>query len=227
MITEAVRTRVQETITDRLFIDYGTNEFGEISIAKPDDISQHPGTVGRVYEEVELSIVDDNGNPCQRGEVGNILIKVEGMMNGYIKDDEATKKTFRKEGYYPGDLGRLTEDGNLIFEGRRDDMMIYQGVNIYPREIESTLESHPKIMEAAAFPLYTESEENIPYAVVKKSSPVNEKELLRWCASELGWRTPQRIFFIKELPRNKAGKVLKKVIAQQVIKLISKQKNGA
>ncbi len=216
LITEPVRQRILTHITNKLFILYATNEFGAISMASPDDIRQHPGTVGQPFPEIELNIVDDNGVPCPRGEIGNILIKSKDKTTSYLNNPEATKKTFREEGFYPGDMGKFTKDGNLIFEGRKDDMIIYTGVNIYPRELESVLEAHPNVIESAVFPLYNKLQEGAPFAVVSVKSPTRESELLKWCVSELGWRSPKRILFVKKLPRNKAGKVLKKELAKQV-----------
>ncbi len=222
LITEPVRQQIFESITDKLFISYGVNEFGNITEATPNDLLQHPGTVGKVTAGVTLSIVDDQGNPCNTGEIGNILVRSADMITSYLNNPKASKTAFTKEGYYPGDLGRLTEDGNLIFEGRKDDMMIYQGVNIYPREIESVLEVHPYVIESAAFPLYSKEQEHIPFAVVSVCRKISEKELLHWCASELGWKGPQRIFFVKTLPRNDAGKVLKRVLAKEMAKMLTK-----
>ncbi len=221
LITDSVRQKILDTITDRLYIKYGTNEIGECTLASPDDIRKHPGTVGQTYRGIKLQIVDDDGNPCPMGKVGNILIRSVNPVMSYLNNPKASKTAFTKEGYYPGDLGRLTEDGNLIFEGRKDDMMIYQGVNIYPREIESVLEVHPYVIESAAFPLYSKEQEHIPFAVVSVCRKISEKELLHWCASELGWKGPQRIFFVKTLPRNDAGKVLKRVLAKEMAKMLT------
>jgi acyl-coenzyme A synthetase/AMP-(fatty) acid ligase len=222
LITEPVRHKILTRITDRLFVYYGINEFGSVSIATPEDIHKYPGTVGRAYPGVEIAIVDDNGNPSSAGEIGNILLKSSGGLANYIDNFEATQKAFTKEGYYSGDMGRLLENGNLIFEGRKDDMMIFSGVNIYPRELESVLDAHPNVTESAVFPLMTQTHEAIPIAVVSIREPINESELLNWCTAELGWRSPKRIFFRESLPRNSAGKVLKRVLAKEVLQKIEK-----
>lgn len=103
-------------------------------------------------------------------------------------------------------------------------MMICRGVNIYPREIEVVLESHPAISEAAAFPMRTETLDNLPFAVVVCAENVSEVELMKYCQAHLGWRRPLRIFFAAALPRNPAGKVLKRVLVQTVAERINARK---
>jgi long-chain acyl-CoA synthetase len=144
MVLEPLRNEIMNTITKIFYVAYDTNEVGQITVAAPEDIKLHVGTVGKALSDVILRVVDDSGEDCKVGKIGNILVKSSNMMSEYPNNSEATKKAFTKDGYYPGDLGRLTEDGNLILEGRKDDMMIFSGVNIYPRELESVLESHPK-----------------------------------------------------------------------------------
>ncbi len=217
LITEEVRQKILTNITTQLYINYGTNEFGIISLATPEDIARHPGTVGTAIPGVDLNIVDNDGKPCQAGEIGNIVIKSPNMNTFYIDNLQATEQTFKGGDYYPGDVGKMMEDGNIIFEGRKDDMMIYRGANIYPREIETILEAHPNVIEAAAFPLTTKEHEQIPVATVSINAPTDEAELVQWCTEELGWKGPQRILFMKELPRNKTGKVLKKELAKNIL----------
>lgn len=227
MILELVRKKILENITKNLYIGYGTNELGEITVATYKDIQAHEGTVGKPLNGISLRIVNDNGKDCMVGEVGNILVKSGNMITEYINNPEATKKTFTQDGYYPGDLGKMTEDGNLILEGRKDDMMIFSGVNIYPRELEEVLESHPNVIESAVFPLNINNNDGIPIAVVVINNRMNESELLQWCHQRLGWRRPQRILFSKILPRNDAGKILKRVLAQQVVKVLNAQNNSS
>ncbi|MCF6340956.1 MAG: acyl--CoA ligase [Sulfurimonas sp.] len=224
MVLEPLRKEIMSVITKNLYVAYGANEFGQITVATPKDIKTYPGTVGKVLKDVSIRVVDDNYNDCKIGEVGNILIKSPNMISGYKNNLEATKKTFIKEGYYSGDLGKLTEDGNLILEGRKDDMMIFSGVNIYPRELESVLESHPKVVESAVFPLTVKNKTGISFAVVVVSEKINEKELLKWCHNHSRWRRAQRIFFVDKLPRNSAGKILKRVLAEQIAKMLNLKK---
>lgn len=223
LVSEPLRRKILSSITKNLYIVYGTNEFGIISEATPEDIDTHPGTVGKALSDVNIKIVDDYGKECQTNEIGNIVVNYSSKINGLINTQEATNKAFTKDGYYTGDVGRLTEDGNLIFEGRKDDMMIFSGVNIYPRELESVLESHENVTESAVFPLKINEQDGIPFAVVVVNKPTSEKELIEWCSRKVGWMRPQKIFFIKELPRNSAGKVIKKILQQQVISILLKK----
>jgi long-chain acyl-CoA synthetase len=110
-----------------------------------------------------------------------------------------------------------------FFLGRSDDVMIFSGVNIYPREIENVLEMHPAVSEAAAFPFLWEGEQ-IPFAAVCLNIPVSEEELKQFCISQMGWRTPQRIIGVDSFPRNGAGKVLKKELAKTVHKMLQTPK---
>jgi acyl-coenzyme A synthetase/AMP-(fatty) acid ligase len=221
MVLEPLRKEIINTITKNFHVAYGTNEVAQTNVTTLEDIKTHAGTVGKALPGITLRVVDDNGEDCKIGEVGNVLIKFPNMISGYKNNPEATKRNFTKDGYYPGDLGRLTEDGNLILEGRKDDMMIFSGVNIYPRELESVLESHPKVIESAVFPLTINNNTGIPFAVVVVSEKIDEKELLKWCHEKSGWRRAQRIFFSKKLPRNNAGKILKRVLAQEIVKVLN------
>lgn len=222
-VSEITRQRIRREISGQLFVVYGSNEFGEATVASPDEQDKHPGTVGRACPGVLLQVVNDSGEPCRVGENGHIRLQSWPMMCGYMGDSSVANRNFRDGWYYPGDLGSLSEDGNLIFRGRLDDMMICRGVNIYPREIELVLESHPAVSEAAAFPLRTGTLDNLPFAVVCAEN-VSEAELMQHCQTYLGWRRPLRIFFTAALPRNPAGKVLKSVLAQTVAERVNARK---
>lgn len=224
MVLEPLRKEIINVITKNLYVAYGANEVGLITVATPKEIKTYEGTVGKALSGINLRVVDDNGDDCKAGEIGNILIKSSNMISEYKNNPEATKKAFTKDGYYAGDLGRFTEDGNLILEGRKDDMMIFTGVNLYPRELESVLEYHPKVIESAVFPLTVNNKTGVPFAVVVVDDKISEKELLKWCHNYSGWRRAQRIFFVDKLPRNSAGKILKRVLAKQIAKILNLQK---
>ncbi len=223
-VSEILRETIKNKLSGNLYVVYGSNEFGEATIATPYDQQRHSGTVGKPCPDVSVKIIDDHGKICKSGVKGHICLWSETMMNSYVPQSDTLQKVFTKEGFYPGDMGRLTEDGNLVFEGRSDDMMIYRGVNIYPREIESVLEAHPNVIEAAAFPLTTKEHEQIPVATVSINAPTEEAELVQWCTGELGWKGPQRIFFVQNLPRNDAGKVKKNILAQKIVEKLANKK---
>ena len=218
--TVSLRQKIRKLLTPNLYIRYGTNEYGIVTMATPSDIDRVPDTVGRVIPSVEIEIHDEKGERIRDGTAGNIFVKRSSYRAAtYPNNPEALQNAFRNGGYYPGDLGRLNEGGQLVYLGRADDMMIVTGANIYPAEIESVMERHPAVAEAAVFPLWREGEEQIPFAAVRLGTPISEERLMAWCQKYLGWKRPARIFFVEELPKNSMGKVLKKLLAQQVAKL--------
>src|SRR5258707_10825094 len=101
---------------------------------------------------------------------------------------------FRGGWFYPGALASCTAEGVLLFHGRADDMMIFNGNNIYPREVEVALEAHPAVLEAAAFPWRSPVHQDIPVAAVVAKATVDEKELVAFCRRSLGARSPRRVF---------------------------------
>ena len=225
-ISEDLRKDIREQLTAQLFVVYGSNEFGEATIASPDDQDQCIGTVGHPCPGVTIEVTGEDGSVLKKAESkGRIRLRSAYMMDRYHNDPEISKKVFTKEGYYPGDMGYITSDGQLIFSGREDDMMIFHGVNIYPREIEQHLELHPSVIEAAAFPLTVNNHEGVPFTVVRVDGQVSEKALLDHCIEKLGWRSPRRVVILKEFPKNPAGKVLKRELIKmfkQEVHLVAK-----
>jgi cyanophycin synthetase len=216
-VSEGLRARLISTLSRNSLITYGTNEFGEATIATPDIQSAYPGSVGRPCPGVEVSIVDDRGTPLPQGERGFVRLRGEGMFSGYVNDPAATSRVLRDGWYYPGDLGSLTPEGWLVFHGRADDLMIFDGINIYPREIELVLEQHPAVLEAAAFPINSPKHNDIPVAVVRQKEPFTGEPLFEFCKNRLGVKAPVQIFTVDEFPRNAAGKILKRTLRADIM----------
>ncbi|UCE31128.1 MAG: long-chain fatty acid--CoA ligase [Burkholderiales bacterium] len=212
-VSESLRARLRAALSAETRIVYGANECGEISIATPEMQLLHPGCVGRACDGVELQVVDESDRELPPLNTGRVRVRAEGIFAGYLNEAEATAQVLRDRWYYPGDLGHLTPDGTLIFDGRSDDLMIFDGINIYPREIEAVLEEHHAVTEAAAFPVPSRLHHHLPVAAVQASSAVTEQELLRFCRERLGVRAPARIAIADELPRGPGGKVLKRRLA--------------
>lgn len=215
IISQAVREYIKTHVTKNLYISYGTNEFGNIAEATPEEVRDVPGTVGRLNPGVSLRLVDKKDKLGGTDASGRIHVKAEHMISGYINDPASSIKSFAQGGYYPGDIGVLV-DQQLIFQGREDDMMIFSGVNIYPRELESVLESHPEVLESAVFPLDIGLHTGIPHAAVATRNGLSETVLMEWCKKHLGWKSPHRIMFMKALPRNRSGKVKKLKLKSEI-----------
>jgi len=212
-VSEALRRVLAARVTPHVWVTYGSNEFGEATCAPPDVWMQHPGSVGRPLEGVDVSIVDAAGAPLPAGQTGRVRLRGEGVFTRYVGDPEATRAAIVDGWYFPGDLGTLTPDGVLVFQGRADDLMIFDGINIYPREIEAVLEMHPAVREAAAFPVPSQRHTQIPVAAVVVSAPVSDADLVAWCRRQMGARAPHAVVVRESLPRNEAGKVLKRELA--------------
>jgi len=138
-----------------------------------------------------------------------------GMATGYVDNPSQTAQRFRDGWFYPGDVGTLRGDGQLIVQGRRDDMIVLNGLNIFPAEIERVLERHPSVAEAAALPLPSTVHGQIPVAavVLRAGESVTAAELRRFCHQHLGLRTPRRVLVLDQLPKNSQGKTMKRDLA--------------
>jgi len=203
------RRQIEERVTRRLYVRYGATECGAISMAGP---NQHDADdpVGVPCAGVEVEIVG-RSVPARVGETGEIRVRAPGMATGYLDSPDDTAKRFRDGWFHPGDLGILRSDGQLVVLGRTDDMILLNGVNIFPAEIEQVLESHVGVNAAAALPLPSAVHGQIPVAAVelRSGSDVAPAELLRYAREHLSLRAPRRILVMDQLPRNGQGKIMR------------------
>jgi len=213
LVPEALRREVRARLTPNLYILYGITEIGAISVASPALAERLPGTVGTVVRGMEIEIADSEGRPVPPGERGLLRARSAGMIDGYIGQPEESARVFRGGWFHSSDLVERTAEGALVHHGRADDVMIYDGINIYPSEIESALLRHPAVGEAAAFGVPSRSRGEVPAAAVVLRSPASEAQLLKHSRDWLGARAPVRVLVVKELPRNAAGKVLRRELA--------------
>lgn len=210
-VSSDLRNRICTRLCSKLYILYGANECSTTCCASPQDLHRYPGLVGPAHEGFELQIVDGRGHALKTDQVGLVRIKSRTTIDGYLNDDVATKKVFRDGWFYPGDLGKLTPDGQLIHMGRADDLMIANGVNIYPAEIEQALYAHPEIIDVVAIPLKHEVFQDIPICAVElsSSSQASEKDLISYAVERLGAHAPARILSVRKIPRNDQGKLIR------------------
>ncbi len=226
-VSDDLRDRIQRHLTSNLFITYGTNETGTITVADLGKDKSISNSVGYPSNGITIEVVDEHDILLRPGEPGTVRIKTPGMINGYIGDDAATKSSFRDGWFYPGDLGSFSESGELIHLGRADQMMIKNGINIYPAKIEKVLISHPKVLNAVAIPIKSSIHQDIPICTVTltEGSELREKELLRYAYQRLGSSSPERVIVLDSIPCTELGKPDRKEIHKQIqLKLkISKQ----
>lgn len=210
----ALRRTLESNVTPHLDIRYGTTECGTIAIAS-DGEHDDDETVGRPLVGLELQIVDPDGRPLPQGETGEIRLRTAGMATSYFDTPEQTAQRFRDGWFWPGDMGALRADGHLIVKGRKDDMMILNGLNIFPAEIERVLEQHEAVSIAAALPLTSGVHGQIPVAAVelRPNATVSAAELQAYARGQLALRAPRRILIMDVLPRNAQGKILRREIA--------------
>ena len=176
-------------------------------------------SIGRPLPDVEVKIVDEEGNALSTSEVGEILAKGPRIMAGYWGDEQKTSQVLTSDGWLrTGDKGWMDEEGYIYLAGRGDDMIIRGGENISPEEVENVLYSHPKIEEAAVIGVSDPDWGQEPRAIVvlKKGESGTEEELIEYCRSRLtGFKRPRSVIFVDSLPRNQLGKVLKKELRER------------
>jgi len=176
-------------------------------------------SIGRPMSDVEMKIIDEEGNDLPVGEVGEIVARGPRVMSGYWKDEEKTDKTIDKDGWvHTGDMGYMDEDGYFFLAGRATDMIIRAGENISPEEVEGVLLSHPKVDDGAVIGVPDEEWGEVPMAVVvvKKGEEATAEEIMEYCRANLAsFKRPRSVVFTEELPRNQMGKILKRELRQQ------------
>jgi long-chain acyl-CoA synthetase len=206
-----VRQAIEQQVTRQLFVRYAASECGAISMALPDEHDADESS-GRPLPGIELQVIGADGSVLPPGEAGEIRVRAPGMASGYLDNPAQTAQRFRDGWFYPGDVGRLRADGQLLVQGRSDDMIVLNGLNIFPAEIETVLERHVAVAEAAALPLASAVHGQIPVAavVLQADAAMTADELRRWCHAQLGLRAPRRVLVLDRLPKNSQGKVMKK-----------------
>lgn len=212
---EHVKRRMLEWWGPILYEYYsGTEGNGQTAIG-PDEWLRHPGSVGRPILG-EVHILDDDGRELPPGREGRVFFS-GGPRFEYYKDPEKTAAAYDSRGWSTlGDIGYLDEDGYLYLTDRQAHMIISGGVNIYPREVEDVLVSHPAVQDAAVFGIPNEEfGEEVKAAVelVPGAPPVTAAELIAWCRERLAHlKCPRSVDFHASLPRHQTGKLYKDVL---------------
>ncbi|WP_338449881.1 class I adenylate-forming enzyme family protein [Niallia oryzisoli] len=186
-----------------------------------DDDIVHAETVGKAIPGVELKVVNDSRREVPIGDIGELACKTPGLMKGYYNLPDKTKEAIDEDGwFYTGDLVSINKDGYVKIVGRKKDMIIRGGYNIYPTEIEELFYLHPSIIEAAivGLPNTVLGEASCAALVVKENSKETIEDFERFIKDKIAdYKKPDHIVLLKELPKTASGKVKKHVLKEQIV----------
>ncbi|HEX2135400.1 MAG TPA: malonyl-CoA synthase, partial [Microvirga sp.] len=197
---------------------YGMTETN-MNTSNPYDGERVPGTVGFPLPGVSVRVTDpDSGTPLGTNEIGMIEVRGPNVFKGYWRMPEKTAAEFRPDGFFiTGDLGKVDERGYLHIVGRGKDLVITGGYNVYPKEIETEIDTIPGVVESAVIGVpHRDFGEGVTAVVVRANgATVSEQDILRHLESRLAkYKLPKRVLFVDELPRNTMGKVQKNVLRE-------------
>jgi long-chain acyl-CoA synthetase len=220
--------RALELLGPRLYQLYGQGE-SPMTITGLDQALHadrgHPrweerlGSTGIARTGVAVKVVGDDGRELPTGEVGEIVTRSDCVMAGYWNNPEATARALRDDWLWTGDLGSMDADGFLTLKDRSKDMIISGGSNVYPREIEEVLLTHPEVLEAAVVgrPHADWGEEPIAFVVCREDAKVAAADLDRLCLDNIArFKRPRGYRFVASLPKNNYGKVLKTELRERL-----------
>ena len=215
---ETIR-QLRELTGKEIYDVYGLTENTAFATCTPWKGVARPGTVGVPLPSTDLKIVDlETGQQeLPAGQAGEICIKGPQLMTGYYQKPEETKNALRDGWLHTGDIGLLDEAGHLVLVDRKKDMIIAGGFNIYPKEIDEVLFSHPRILEACAVGVPDEyrGETVKAFIVVRPGQTLTEEEIIAWCRERLAlYKVPRRIAFLEALPKSAVGKILRRELRE-------------
>lgn len=205
----------------RISEGYGLSEASPVTCFNPLDKPRKPGSIGTNIVHVENKVVDEFGEEVAVGEVGELIVQGPNVMQSYYKMPEETTAALKDGWLYTGDMARMDDEGYFYIVDRKKDMILVGGYNVYPREVEEVLYAHPNVSEAAVVGIpHPETGEAVICFVVADHTGITEKNLIEFCKAHLAkYKIPTSIEFLDELPKNTTGKILRKNLREQLIKM--------
>jgi acyl-CoA synthetase (AMP-forming)/AMP-acid ligase II len=182
-------------------------------------VSNPPLPAGRMIPGAQIIVVDDEGNPVPTGEIGEICVRGDGVMVRYWQNEEATEKTLAGGWLHTGDIGYMDAGGYIFLLDRKNDLIIRGGQNIYPTEIESVLRKYPGVADVAAVGVPSLEWDEVPIAFIVSTdgAELDMVDLIASCSAELAsYKRPAALYLIDEIPRNAAGKILRRVLRERL-----------
>ena len=202
------------------FHGYGSTEACQLTVLGPEEYRQFPSRTGRALPGIDVRVVDENGRDVAIGEIGEVVTSGPHVFDGYLNDPAQTAAAIHDGLHWTGDLASIDERGLITIVGRRKDMIISGGFNVYAREVEDIVHTHPAVQEAAVFGVPDREWGEIVAAAVilKPDCHLNADSLASHCRAGLAaYKVPRRIWFVETMPRTPVGKVQKFDLARQLL----------
>ena len=199
----------------------GPTECSPVTSVNPLEGMRKAGSVGPALPGVEVAIWNEQNNPAPTDDIGEIMVRGDNVMLGYLNQPDATREAMTNGWYHTGDLGKIDADGYIFIMDRKKDMIITAGLNVYPREVEEVLLTHEGVADVAVIGQADALRgEDVLAVVVRKPGvepPVGERDLIRYCRERLAnYKTPRRVLFRDTLPRGGTGKVVKRLLKKEL-----------
>jgi long-chain acyl-CoA synthetase len=211
-----VLRKFEETFDCLVIEGYGLSESTCRSTFNPPNTNRRAGSCGQPIGN-EMKIFDESDAEVPNGDLGEIVLRGENIFKGYFKNDEATKKAFQNGWFHTGDIGFRDDEGFFYIADRKSDMIIRGGENIYPREIDELLFSHPSIASAAVIGVPDDlyGEEVAAFVVLKEGEKASEEDLINFCKAHLAdYKCPKTFHFVVDIPKGPTGKLLKRELSR-------------
>jgi len=195
---------------------YGLTEASPVVSINPlEKERRKPGTVGLPLPGLKVKVVDDSGGELPPGIAGELLVKGPNVMQGYLNKPEDTAMTIRDGWLYTGDIATIDQSGHIRIIDRKKDLIIIDGLNVYPYEVEEVLYKHESVLDCSMIGMPHEHEEGkelaIMYVVLREGMQATQKTLRDYLSQHIAhYKIPRRFIFTKELPRTATGKIMKK-----------------
>lgn len=215
-----VMREFEEVFGCRVLEGYGLSETSPVASFNQPEVGLKPGSIGTPIRGVEMKVVDEQGQELPAGEIGEIVVRGHNVMKGYWNQPEATVEVLHDGWLRTGDMGTMDADGFFFVVDRKKDMIIRNGFNVYPREIEEVLYEHPAVREAAVVGLpHNEYGEEVGAAVILKAGAVATPDELREFVKEqvAAFKYPRKIWIVDDLPMGPTGKILKREIERPAV----------
>ena len=209
--------RFMERFGHVLYNFYGATETGINTLATPEELLCSPGTIGHGVPGNEIRLLDDEGRDVPRGQTGELYVRNSMLVKGYHRDEGATRASMRDGFFSVGDLAHEDDNGLFHIDGRKRDMIISGGVNVYPAEVEETLMRHPAIAEAAVVGVPDDEwgERVRAFVSLRSGEHATEQDIVAWAKREMGGpKVPREVIVLPELPKNPTGKILKRELRE-------------